>query len=132
MAASALSLVAAQRLVRRNCRHCLVEYEPSEEVLFALGLASAVSSRQAPVRFVRGTGCASCKGRGYWKRVALVEMMPLSTRLREQIAQNRPAGEIRHEAVDAGMRTLREDGVAKALQGITTVEEVLRVCMSDE
>jgi type IV pilus assembly protein PilB len=131
MAASALTLVAAQRLVRRNCRLCLEEYQPAAEVLLALGGAAALDGGR-PLRFTHGRGCAACKGRGYQGRVAILEMMRVTPELRQWIAQNRPASELRELACREGMRTLRQSGVEKALEGMTTVEEVLRVCLSDE
>ncbi len=130
MAASALTLVAAQRLVRRNCLHCREEYVPGADVLVGLGDVTPVDG--SPPRFMRGTGCAACKGRGYQGRVAIVEMMHITPGLRQLIAQQRPAGELRQLAVQEGLRTLRQSGVRCALEGTTTPDEVLRVCMSDE
>ncbi len=132
MTASALTLVAAQRLVRRNCRHCLEEYRPTEEVLLALGDASALGGGAENPRFLKGKGCAACKGRGYLGRIAIVERMPMTPGLRQLIAENRPASAIRQLALDEGMLTLRQSGLDKAREGLTTVEEVLRVCLSDE
>jgi type II secretory ATPase GspE/PulE/Tfp pilus assembly ATPase PilB-like protein len=129
-AASALTLVAAQRLVRRNCRHCLQEYEPPEETLLALGLTSP-EQRQGR-RFQRGAGCAACKNRGFTGRVAIIERMVMTPGLRQLMADNRPASEIRRLALEEGMTTLRASGLAKAQEGTTTVEEVLRVCLADE
>jgi type IV pilus assembly protein PilB len=131
MAASAMTLVAAQRLIRRNCRHCLEEYQPEPEVVMAMGLPE-VPVGDAPGPFLRGSGCAACKGRGYLGRIAIVEMMPLSTGIRQLVAESRPAGEIRRLAIEQGMRTLRQSGWEKVRQGITTVDEVLRVCLSDD
>jgi type II secretory ATPase GspE/PulE/Tfp pilus assembly ATPase PilB-like protein len=130
MAASALTLVAAQRLVRRNCAHCLEEYTPSEEVLIGMGLGTKAGHHG--VSFQRGSGCAICKGRGYLGRVAIVERMLLSPALRQLIAESRPADEIRKLALAEGMKTLRQSGIEKARAGVTTLEEVLRVCMRDE
>jgi type IV pilus assembly protein PilB len=132
MAASALTLVVAQRLVRRNCPHCLEEYRPAEEILLALGVPALVEAWPQRPRFVRGAGCAACRNRGYRGRIAVVEMMDLTLGLRQQVAESRPAVEIRRLALEQGMRTLRASGLEKALDGVTTVEEVLRVCMSDE
>jgi type IV pilus assembly protein PilB len=130
MAASALTLVAAQRLVRRNCRLCLEEYEPPVEVRLALGLGP--ETVPAETRFTRGRGCAACKGRGYQGRVAILELMRVSPVLRTMISQNRPASELREQAIKEEMRTLRQSGIEKAMGGMTTVEEVLRVTLSDE
>ncbi len=131
MAASALNLVAAQRLVRRSCRHCLQEYEPSDDVLVGVGL---YQDRSRPIRrtYRRGVGCAACKGRGFTGRIAIVEMMAISPALRQMIADSRPASDIRAVAIREGMQTLRGNGIQKAEEGTTTLEEVLRVCLSDE
>ena len=130
MTASALTLVAAQRLIRRNCPHCLVEYSPPEDVMLALGDLD-LAEGETP-KFLKGDGCPACKGRGYLGRVAIIEKMMMTPRIRELVAENRPAGEIREVAMAEGMKTLKQKGMTKALQGITTPEEVLRVCLSDE
>jgi len=131
-AASALTLVAAQRLVRRNCRHCLEEYRPADEVLLALGVGSAKAGPAEEMRFRRGKGCALCRGRGYLGRIAIIERMPMSLELRQLMAENRPAADIRRVALEEGLVTLRQSGLAKALAGVTTAEEILRVCLADE
>ncbi len=131
MTASALTLVAAQRLVRRNCPHCLEEYTPSDDVLMALGSAEP-DAVEAWSHLVRGAGCAACKNRGFSGRVAIIERMVMTPELRQVIAENRSAADIRALATAQGMRTLRETGLAKARAGVTTVEEVLRVCLRDE
>lgn len=132
MAASALTLVVAQRLVRRTCPHCREEYTPPDEVLLALDVAGFAAARGVKPTFVHGAGCAACRKRGYQGRIAIVEMMELSLELRQLIAASRPAIDIRKVAVEQGMRTLRMSGLEKAMDGMTTVEEVLRVCMNDE
>ncbi len=131
MAASAMTMVAAQRLVRRNCSHCLEEYQPEKEVLMALGLTADRDDGEPPV-YRRGAGCVACKGRGYSGRLAVIEKLILSTGLRQLVAEGRPAGEIRKLAVQEGMRTLQTVGMEKVAAGQTTVEEVLRVCVSDD
>ncbi|MBI5836774.1 MAG: type II/IV secretion system protein [Candidatus Eisenbacteria bacterium] len=131
MAASALTMVAAQRLVRRNCPHCLAEYRPADEVLFAAGEAGITAGASRP-RLLKGAGCVACKGRGYLGRVAIVERMMLTPGLRQLVADNRPADEIRKLALQEGMVTLRQSGLQKAREGSTTIEEVLRVCLSDD
>ena len=130
MSASALTLVAAQRLIRRNCPHCLEEYRPTDEVLATL--ADPELRLDAMPAFRRGAGCPACKGRGYSGRVAIVELMSLNADLREAIAGGAPAGAIRKVALANGMVPLRRAGLAKVRDGISTVEEVLRVCLSDD
>ncbi len=128
MAASALSLVAAQRLVRRNCRHCLEDYLPDPGTLMAMGLPAGGGG----IAFKRGTGCAVCRGRGFDGRLAIVERMSLTPALRQMVSRGSPADEIRRLAVEQGMTSLRQSGLAKVRDGQTTLEEVLRVCASDE
>lgn len=129
MAASALTLVAAQRLVRRNCTHCLAEYRPAEDVLRALG---SQADELRTTTFRRGTGCAVCRGRGFLGRVAIIERLVMSPALRQMVAERRSAAELRRQALQEGLCTLRDSGLEKARQGVTTMEEVLRVCLSDE
>ncbi|MBU0741229.1 GspE/PulE family protein [bacterium] len=131
MAASAMTLVAAQRLVRRNCPHCLEEYEPTKEVLMALGL-DADRSGGAPPVYRRGAGCVACKGRGYQGRLAVIEKLIMSQGLRQLIANAQPAGVIRELAIEEGMKTLQTVGLDKARAGQTSIEEVLRVCVSED
>jgi len=130
MAASAVTLVAAQRLVRRTCQHCLEEYSPPEDLLMALG-EDADNRAVMPEKFLRGAGCVSCRGRGYAGRVAVIEKMVLTPALRALIAERRTTSELRHQAMADGMRTLQQGGLLKVRDGVTTLEEVLRVCISD-
>jgi len=131
MAASAMTLVAAQRLVRRNCPHCIEEYEPDQEVLMSLGL-DADRTGEVPFVYRHGAGCVACKGRGYQGRLAVIEKLIMTPSLRRLVAENRTVAEIRELAVSEGMRTLQTIGLEKAAAGQTSVEEVLRVCVSEE
>ena len=131
MAASALTLVAAQRLVRRNCPHCTEEYEPDKEILMALGLPADTGDGET-TRYMHGAGCVACKGRGYQGRVAVIEKLIMTPTLRQLVANGETASAIREQAVAEGMRPLQRVGMEKVHEGITTVEEVLRVCVSDE
>jgi type II secretory ATPase GspE/PulE/Tfp pilus assembly ATPase PilB-like protein len=127
-AASAMSLVAAQRLVRRVCTFCRERYEPPEEMLLAFG----VHRRDLPqATFMRGVGCGECKERGYRGRTALLELMTLDREIRDLVAEHAPADVLRRESIRKGMKTLKQSGLAKALRGETTVEEVLRVCLEE-
>lgn len=115
--------VLAQRLVRVLCENCASEYEPSPDDLRRL----AGDSRGHPTRLARGTGCASCRNTGYRGRIGIFELLLLDDTLREMISSGAPTSEIRAHAIRSGMVTLRMDGWQKALEGRTTVEEVLRV-----
>jgi general secretion pathway protein E len=115
--------VLAQRLVRKVCQKCKEEYTPDEALL------KVVRARYPHVtRFVRGKGCETCRQSGYRNRAAVMEMFELSGELRALLAKNPTADELYAHAVRCGMRTMQQDGMDKVAQGITTVEEVFRVC----
>jgi type IV pilus assembly protein PilB len=120
---STLECALAQRLVRRICTLCKTEYTPTEEELKMLGVGeSDIGDNQ----FRYGKGCEACNGIGYRGRVGLYELFVLSPSLRELILAGRPAGELTAKAREEGMKSLRESGVSALLDGITTVEEVLK------
>jgi len=126
LVASVLEGVLAQRLVRRICAACRVPDAPSPADLGALGIQGA-----AEVRLWRGRGCDECRGTGYRGRTGIYELFRLTEDARSLILRRAPVREIRRAALDAGMVTLRLDGWAKACEGVTTVEEVLRVTQED-
>jgi type IV pilus assembly protein PilB len=132
MAASALTLVVAQRLVRKSCPHCLVSYEPDALTMHALQAAGLGENKIEVSEFRKGEGCVACKGRGYQGRLAVLELMSLTPELRSLIAEGRPAMEIRKQALTQGLTTLWANGMDKVAQGKTTVEEVLRVCVGED
>ena len=121
MVASSLSAVMAQRLVRVICPHCKEEYAPEREYA---GIAM-------PPRLYRGRGCDKCFGLGSKGRIGIYELLLIDSELCSMIIKQAPAGAIKEYAISRGMRTLREDGLAKAAAGITTIEEVLRVTQED-
>ncbi len=121
MIASSLSAVVAQRLVRVICPHCREAYRP--EVQYA-GVT-------LPDTLYRGRGCDACFGLGTLGRTAIYEIMPVDQELCSMIIRRSHAGEIKEYAVAHGMKTLRDDGIARAAAGITTIEEVLRVTQDD-
>jgi len=121
--AATLNAIVAQRLVRRICRACRKEYEPGAEVAAQLELDPA---DLAGKRFAFGEGCEECGRTGYKGRVAVFEFMLLTPRLRKAILDNTPQGRLRALAVEEGMTTLREAGVRRIFEGVTTVEEIVR------
>ena len=121
---SALIGVVAQRLVRRLCVHCRVQYAPTPDVLRSLNILEADADKHP---FCRAVGCNQCNGTGYRGRIGIFEIMPISDRLRRLIASNSGEDAIRDEAMIAGMTSLGADGLAKIKSGVTTVEELLRV-----
>src|SRR6059036_19141 len=124
---SALLLILAQRLGRRICRDCRQPVEGKEEDLVPYG---HVPQGLTNVTFYRGKGCATCNFTGMKGRVAIYEVMPVTAPLRDMILKNAATADIREQAQKDGMRTLRQSGLAKVLDGTTTVEEILRVTLS--
>jgi type IV pilus assembly protein PilB len=124
---SALLLVLAQRLGRRICKDCRQPMEGKEEDLIPYG---HVPQGLTNVTFYRGKGCGTCNFTGMKGRVAIYEVMPVTEALRDMILKNAATADIREQAQRDGMKTLRQAGLMKVLEGTTTVEEVVRVTLS--
>jgi type IV pilus assembly protein PilB len=121
--ASAVNLVVAQRLVRRICKDCKEVVTYPDEVLRSLG--DNMKEIRA-LTFQRGRGCDTCSGTGYKGRAGLYEVMAMTPELRRLILRGGSVAELRDQAVDDGMLTLRMDGMKKVEKGVTTVEEVIK------
>ncbi|MCM8800670.1 MAG: Flp pilus assembly complex ATPase component TadA [Candidatus Omnitrophica bacterium] len=115
--------VMAQRLVRVICDNCKEPYTPSKALLERWGL-----SGKENLILYRGRGCEQCRGTGYKGRTGIFELMIIDDELREMIISQASTVALRKKAQEKGMRLLAEDGVSKVLAGITTIEEVARVC----
>ena len=128
LVASSVNLVLAQRLARLICSSCREPVEIHPQALIELG----IDREEAPgVTCFRGAGCPQCGGTGYRGRVALYEVMPVSEELRELVLNGASATDIKKTAISIGMMTLRQSGLLKLKQGLTTIEEVIRVTMAD-
>jgi type IV pilus assembly protein PilB len=125
LVASSVIAIMAQRLVRLVCPKCKAPDQPSSSELKASGL-TAEQIKNAT--FMRGRGCGHCNHTGYRGRKGIFEMMRLNSIIREMTFKREPTQAIRRQARLHGMRTLLEDGLNKALTGITTLEEVLSTC----
>src|SRR3954466_4214415 len=123
---SSVIMACAQRLVRRICTNCREEFIPEPEMFDKFGMKPTNEAV-----FFQGTGCDRCKGRGYLGRVALIEALPISESIRRLIIKRASSAVIKNPAVSEGMKTLRMVGVEKALEGITTLEEIWRVTSED-
>jgi type IV pilus assembly protein PilB len=128
LVASSLSLVVGQRLVRRPCAACAAPYEPSSRTLNLLGITDADLSRATPVR---GAGCVECGGTGYSGRTGAFEVLPVNAAMRRVLLSTPTAAAIGSASREHGMVTLRAAALARAAQGDTTYEEVLRVTHVD-
>jgi type IV pilus assembly protein PilB len=123
LVSATVEAILAQRLVRRVCAQCRVNYAPSAEVLSELELTpEKVGDRT----FSYGRGCPTCNGTGYKGRMAVFEIMLLTESLRQMILDGASSDALRTQARREGMRTLRESGLLAIFDGMTTVEEVLR------
>ena len=121
MVASTLSAVLAQRLVRVICPHCREAYKPERDY----------AGITLPEVLYRGRGCDKCFNLGSLGRTGIYELLLIDSELCSMIIRREPAGVIKEYALSRGMRTLREDGLAKAAAGVTTIEEVLRVTQEE-
>ncbi len=123
--ASSLTGVIAQRLVRVICPACKESYKPSDVEL------SYFSGQHSAINLYRGRGCEKCSGKGYVGRTGIFEFLIMTDEIRHMITEKTDSQSIKNLASSKGMRTLRADGIEKALKGITTLEEVLRVTQSE-
>jgi len=129
--ASALTAVVAQKLVRKICQKCKTAYLPPRELIEELGLASP-SSETDQVSWAKGTGCKACRASGYTGRIGIYELLPIDDAVRALVISRSSSSEIRKLAHAAGNRSLRIEGLAKVFEGITTLEEILRVTQDIE
>jgi type IV pilus assembly protein PilB len=123
--AKAISGIVAQRLVRHLCPDCRESYRPDRRLLEQAGLANLPER----VLLSRGKGCKNCLNSGYNGTLALFETLPINDRIRELIMTGRSAADIIKAAEEGGFRSLRYDGLLKALAGLTTLEEIIRVAL---
>jgi type IV pilus assembly protein PilB len=125
--ASSLQLILAQRLGRKVCKDCKEPYDAEEDSLVPYG---HVPTGLGTVKFYKGKGCQVCNFTGMKGRIALYEVMPISQELRDAILKSAATAELREIAQAQGMKTLRQAGLQKVIEGTTTVDEVLRVTLS--
>ena len=125
---SSLEGVLAQRLVRRICRHCIAEYTVTDAIRTRMANFGA---RQVEGRFFHGLGCEECRQTGYRGRIGIFELLAITPELRELILQRRSSAEIKSVAQKT-MITLHQDALQKAADGITTLEEIVRVSSGDQ
>jgi type IV pilus assembly protein PilB len=126
LVSSSLQLILAQRLGRRVCKDCKEPYEASEDSLVPYG---HVSQGLGTINLYKGKGCQTCNFTGMKGRVAIYEVMPISNEIRDLILRNATTNEILEAAASQGMKTLRQNALQKVIDGVTTIEEVLRVTL---
>jgi len=122
LVAATVEGVLAQRLVRRVCDHCKVEYKP------APGSVASVAGRPIGSRsLMRGVGCPECRGTGFRGRIGIFELLVMTESVKDAIVRRAPRAELKRLALESGLTPLRVDGWNRVQGGLTTVEEVLRV-----
>jgi type IV pilus assembly protein PilB len=128
LVSSAVNLILAQRLARRVCLDCKEEIEIPKETLLDLGVPD---EEVGNFKCYHGIGCPTCSQTGYKGRIALYEVMPMYEEIKELVLVGASSTEIKREAMRLGMLTLRQSGINKLKEGITTVEEVVRCSVKD-
>lgn len=121
---SALSLVIAQRLARRICLHCKTTYSPDIDIQQRL---ESLGVNHRGITFCRGKGCDHCAGTGFWGRIAIYELFFLSNEIKELVIKDAPEEAMRQKGYELGMESVLQSGLKKVKEGLTTIEEVLRV-----
>ncbi len=129
LVASSVQAIMAQRLIRVICAECKQEDPaPDKYLLRLLGFSA---QELADARIYRGAGCSQCGNTGYKGRLAIFEMLQMNGELRELAFKKAPATQLRKAALASGMRTLMDDGKLKILRGISTPEEIVRICKAE-
>jgi len=128
LVAASVILIASQRLTRKVCTECKEEEKVPVPALVSLGFSE---EEAMAMKCYKGKGCPACNGSGYKGRIALYEVMPLKDELKELILEGASADELKKTAIRLGMKTLRTSGLTKIKEGITSIEEVMRVTFGD-
>ncbi|MBI5495476.1 MAG: type IV-A pilus assembly ATPase PilB [Deltaproteobacteria bacterium] len=125
---ASVNVIIAQRLARRICKECSQEIDVPKDVLVG---AQVKADEVGTFKLFKGKGCEKCSNTGYKGRVALYEVLTMKDELKEFVLNGASTGEIKNEAIRLGMQTLRASALRKLKEGVTTVEEVLRVSAAD-
>ena len=126
---SALNTTVGQRVVRKTCPHCKIQFSPPPEVLEGIKqvLGKIISSQSGISKFYKGTGCNFCNHTGYLGRIGIFEVLVITDQINKLILEHASSNAIEKVAAESGMITMKQDGYLKVLEGVTTLEEVLRV-----
>ena len=128
LVSSSVIMIMAQRLARKICLQCRDEEKVPQKALLDVGFTPEEASK---VKVFKGRGCPACNNTGYKGRIALYEVMVIKDEIKQLVLEGAPTDEIKKTAIRLGMKTLRMSGLTKAVEGVTTLEEVLRVSFGD-
>jgi len=129
LVASAVNLISAQRLGRRVCAECKEPEETPKEALIAAGVAEAEAGK---FTVYKGKGCSVCNDTGYKGRIGIYQVMPMFEDIKEMVLSGANTAEIKQESMRLGVKTMRQSALTKMMEGVTTLEEVLRCTVGDE
>lgn len=125
---SSLNAVVGQRIARKICSSCKEEYEPQASVMTDMKtVLGKLYPSTASLKLFRGKGCSNCSDTGYSGRIGIFEVVPISVPMARLILEHAALGDIERLAIEEGMITMKQDGYLKTLEGVTTIEEILRV-----
>jgi type IV pilus assembly protein PilB len=128
LVSSASNLILAQRLSRKICPECKEEAEPPVKAFIDAGMSAEEANK---IKYFKGNGCVNCNGTGYKGRIALYEVMPFTETIKELVLNGANASDLKRAMIKEGAKTLRMSGFTKIDEGVTTLEEILRVTMAD-
>ncbi|MDH3259260.1 MAG: ATPase, T2SS/T4P/T4SS family, partial [Deltaproteobacteria bacterium] len=129
LVSASVVLILAQRLCRKVCEQCKEVEEIPEDALLSIGFSQ---DQIGTFKCLKGKGCPSCGGTGYKGRIALYEVMPMKEALKDMVIKGATASDMKKAAIKLGMSSLRMSGLTKIKEGVTTIEEILRVTFSDK
>jgi type II secretory ATPase GspE/PulE/Tfp pilus assembly ATPase PilB-like protein len=125
---SSMTAVMAQRVTRKIHDECKESYTPDPKIVEDMkSVLGPLWPNNKEVKLYRGKGCPSCGDTGYYGRIGVYEVLPVTDSISKLILERSPASDIENKAKEEGMITLKQDGYLKILEGLTTVEEILRV-----
>lgn len=125
--ASAVNAIQGQRILRKICQYCRVPYTPPPEVASNIQATLGNLTPKAPMQIYKSKGCNECGGLGFLGRIGVYEVLVVSDKIMHMTLERASAAEIEKQAIEEGMMTMKQDGYLKVLEGVTTLEEVLRV-----
>jgi type IV pilus assembly protein PilB len=125
---ASVNLILAQRLARKICQDCKAPIETNVKALVDLGVKPDIAQK---LQLYKGSGCRTCSNTGYKGRIAVYEVMPFTDGLKDLVLQGASTAEVKAEMIRQGVKTLRMSAISKLIEGVTTVEEVLRVSVAD-
>lgn len=127
--ASTMNALVGQRIVRKICLKCRESYSPPAQIVSEIKsvLGELFPKNQKEIKFYKGKGCIECANSGYFGRIGIFEVLPVSEKIAHLVLQHSDSQEIEKQAIEEGMITMKQDGYLKVLLGVTSIEEVLRV-----